>query len=485
MDDLLTDSIDRITDQLRADPYRPDLLVERIILCVAGGDAPATRGDLHFLRRMGCARTLVPTLEKIATGTGRIIVDDGAYLIFERKDGFLAVESFLPLFRSMRSEAHHFFGTPSCRFVIDASSEPGSVTHSSHEVPGIGYIRIVPRETREKSEQLLAHELAHIHLHSGNRFLDEGVAVMFQSRLARQGSVVVGPGIDVATSALPEAEDTLPLRAMLAYDARHDVYFDQLAPALPSKQLIYSAACATARHLFETIHRDGVETLFTMLRTTSDTAAHPAVVADYIDEDIESLDEQLFGRSHTAETAASSYFDNPSIPAATIVWATLSPGELEDLIDQLRAPPAFNRPRIASRALLCRALTRRLLEDESQTPAADLAEARSLVCDLGLTPHLPSRDHLLLKGWLAIAEIHVASNAASQMVNWEKALSLFTTAQAKYPNDPEILCATAALHLRGPEAYGADHALARRYLNKAAQIEGWKELAQEVARGLR
>ena len=61
----------------------------------------------------------------------------------------------------------------------------------------------------------------------------------------------------------------------------------------------------------------------------------------------------------------------------------------------------------------------------------------------------------------------------------------FDRALEKFPDDPEVLSATAALHLRGPEDYGANRALARQCLEKLSAIEGWLMVSKALARELR
>jgi hypothetical protein len=131
---------------------------------------------------------------------------------------------------------------------------------------------------------------------------------------------------------------------------------------------------------------------------------------------------------------------------------------------------------------LVRLLVRRVLDKYARTPTADLAEARSLVYELNVDVACPERERLLLEGWVSIVQTCIAPSVAVRIVSWERAAEVLRKALGCFPEDGEVLCAAATLHLRGPEEYGADRTLARTCLERARQLQGWSDLADRLER---
>jgi hypothetical protein len=123
-----------------------------------------------------------------------------------------------------------------------------------------------------------------------------------------------------------------------------------------------------------------------------------------------------------------------------------------------------------------------VLQTHAEACAADFAEARSLVHDLSVDSATSEKERALLDGWLAIAQTHAATSMAPRIVSWEKALDTFRHALARFPEDPEVLCASAVLHLRGPEQYGANRVLARTCLENLKRVPSWASLATAIER---
>src|SRR5690606_5880924 len=113
------------------------------------------------------------------------------------------------------------------------------------------------------------------------------------------------------------------------------------------------------------------------------------------------------------------------------------------------------------KAALARAIVRRALDRRAETLIPDIAELQSLVHELRADGGLAERELTLLEGWLAVTEAIAAPNAIMRIVGWERAIASFRSALARFDGDGEVLCAAAAINLRGPVELGADRALAR------------------------
>lgn len=470
-------SVDALTQRLNADPYRVDLLVERLLIHTARHDAEAARNDLATIQRLGVARTLGPSLARVVSGELRVTEEADHFLLFDPEVESAQLGWTLHLLRDGRSLADRFFGRLDRCLLIELSPHLSGFHHATSEVPGLAYIKLSPRASLVEHEAIITHELAHVYLSSGNRFIDEGIAVYFQAR-STQGRFFIGTGFRTVALLKRAPADVLPLRAMLAHDARTDIFFDRLTPQPRRRELVYAASHAFIAHLLDTLGLPGLKALCASLRSCPAPAAHPALIERMLSFGIEALDRALFRAPQACDAVALS-MDSATSPMS-ILWSALGPQELDTLIGRCRAALAFDSSSGAPKATLARALIRRVLEQRAEECAADFAESRSLVYDLSIDFNFPDRDRMLLEGWLAIAQTHAATSIPMRIVSWEKALDTFRRALMRYPDDPEVLCASAILHLRGPEEHGASRTLARSCLENVRRFEGWSALADSI-----
>jgi hypothetical protein len=476
----MSTSVETLTRRLTVDPYRLDLLIERLLTCVARDDMESAHRDLAAIQRLGVARTFGPSLARLVAGELRVAAEPDHFLIFDPEVDAAQLGWTVHLLRDARSAADRFFGRLDRCLLIELSPQLSGFHHACSEVPGIAYIKLSPRASLTEHEAIIAHELAHVYLASGNRFVDEGIAVFFQAR-SHQGRFFIGAEFETV-QVLKEAQgEVLPLRAMLAHDARADMYFDRLSPHPRRRQLVYAAAHAFVSYLLSTMGMPGLKALCASLRSSPACAAHPALIAKMLDIGIETLDQELFRpRDLEQSTLASRALPEANLSPASIMWSAMAPHELDVLVQRTREVLAQEASSIAAKAILARALVRRVLEQTAELCAADFAESRSLIYDLSIDFNFPDRDRMLLEGWLAIAQTHAATSVPMRIVSWEKALDTFRRGLARFPDDPEILCASAILHLRGPEEHGANRALALSCLSAVRRFEGWAALADSI-----
>lgn len=476
--------IEALSNALRADPYRPDLLVERLLLRCASGEHEAAREDLHVLERLGTARRLLPALGALLTGALRVRSSAGLYLLYASQLDIAHVELTEQCVQEALCDAWRFFAVPGPKLVVELTERLPGLHHAASDVAGIGYIKLSPLRSLGEYEAIVAHELAHLHLRSGNRFLDEGIAVFFQARHDR-AAIFVGSRIDGEALLRAHGHAIPPLRAMLAYDARGDLFFEGLVPDAALRPGVYVAAHALVAHALECFGAGGLRRLCEALRASA-PAAHPALVARELGESIETLDRRLLrAPSIPGPADAPSAEEVEALTPASLFCSTYSADEAARQIAGLRsAVTAMPDAAYDPRGLLVRALARRVFVGTSGMPLADLAELRSLVHDLTSTPGLPERERVCLEVWQSLAEVHAAPSMAARISSWSRALEVCHSALAHHADDPEILCAVAALHAQGPVAYGANRACARACMEKARHAPGWSRWVESFERCL-
>ena len=472
--------VENLTHRLDVDPYRADLLIERLLIRATHRDLQGAKADLTALQQLGAIHLFTTTLARLVSGELRVMEDAKVFLVFDPNVEAAWVGWTAQFLRDARAAGDRFFGSLDRVLLVELSTHRSAYQCALNEIPGVAYIKLAPRASLVEHEAIISHELAHVYLASGNRFLDEGIAAYFQAQTHR-GRILVESEL-VSASALDETRgEVLPLRALLGYEARMDHSFERLVLYSKDKYLVYAAGYVLTAHLLNRLGIAGLKALCATLRTCPSPAAHPALVEKVLSTGVEALDRALF-RKHALSKASFIGLVGGTAPAAKILWSELAPNELLALLKVLRETLARDSSSIGAKAVLARALIRRTLDMRAGRCAAEFAEARSLVHDLSVDFHFPEKERLLLEGWLAIAQTHAAISTPVRIISWEKALGTFRRALSRFGDDPEVLCASAILHLRGPEEHGANRALARSCLDTVRKIEGWAALADAIER---
>jgi hypothetical protein len=472
--------VEHLSHRLRVDPYRADLLVERLLIRATNRDLDGAKSDLVALQQLGAIHLFTPTLARVASGELRVMEDAKVFLVFDPNVEAAWVGWTAQFLRDARAAADRFFGSLERVLLVELSAHRSAFQCALNEIPGVAYFKLAPRASLVEHEAIISHELAHVYLASGNRFLDEGIASFFQAQ-AHRGRILVESELVSASSIDETQEELLPLRALLGYEARMDASFERLVLYSKDKYLVYAAGYVLTAHLLNRLGMAGLKALCATLRTCPSPAAHPALVERVLSIGVEALDRTLYRKSSPPKASYIGLVGGTA-PSAKILWTDFAPNELVALLTVLRDTLARDACSVGAKAVLARALIRRMLDMRAGRCAAEFAEARSLVHDLSVDFHFPEKDRLLLEGWLAIAQTHAAISTPVRIVSWEKALGIFRRALSRYGEDPEVLCASAILHLRGPVEHGANRALARTCLESVRKIEGWSALADAIER---
>lgn len=477
--------VQQLTAQLQADPYRMDVLIERLLLQAAHGEHAAAAADLAVLERLKLSAVLLRALRAALSGRLEVRPGADAYLLLSPGADAASRELAQRCLGEVLEDARRFFGPRPTRLIVEISAELAGLYHAAAPVPGIAHVKLSPLRSLAEYEAVIAHELAHVHFTSGNRFLDEAAAVFFQSR-RDGGRIFIGAWLPESAAA-PLRQPPAPLRALLAYDGRVDPYFERLLPPPLQRQLVYVAGCRLIEHLLECAGVVGLRRLGERVAASAAAAAHPACVAELLGEPVEVIERRLYPEVGVGPVAAAAgpadAAAGPDAVQPNVLWSQLTPRRLAAHIERLRASLAAHCAAPGGlQAALVRGLARRVLTGTAAAPLADLAEMRSLMHDLDAARELPRPEQLLLRSWLAIAETHAAPSLAERILSWRRALATIGAALVELPDEAELLCAAVVLHQRGPIEYGADRALARRCLERARRDGAWRAAAEAIER---
>jgi hypothetical protein len=465
------DTLQALDHALRADPYRPRLLLERGLTRWSLGRPDWAEQDLKVLFAFNPKAGWIARILQLANRGASAHCELGVFLLgwpHER------IAPTLDAIGSTRERlAQLGMSVPDTVMVLVWSAD---VAHNtvSFEIPHAALIEFGAESVKRHSLRAsLAHEIAHVYLRSGRRFLDEGWAFYVQHQI-EPGHPYPAPLDDMIAWSRSHEPDR-DLRALLCMPDGAGPFFDPFAKTDVELKSWYCRGVELVHALVATHGMDDFR------RFMHELAGRPAIeatniFADCVGESIDSVQARLRGAN--APPAGD------RVAILTDAWRGLR-------IGRSRRNPAFVRDRIAAVRVLCRADAN---DHEARRALAQLLISNVLLSRAGgLHPDVLSIHEAAALG----AELRQAGRCASAelifglQVQCEMILTTNPIERAKWSfvakrhferafaadaDDPEILLALARYELNTP-LFGGDHQRGMEFL---ARVEGFADYAEEV-----
>lgn len=466
-----TDTLQALDDALRADPYRPCLLLERGLMRWSLGRSDWAEQDLKVLLAFHPKAGRTARILRLVNRGVSARRELGVFLLDWPHE---QVALTLDAIGSTRERLAQFgMNAPDTAMVLVWSAD---VAHNtvSFEIPHAALIEVgaefVKRHTLRAS---LAHEIAHIYLRSGRRFLDEGWAFYVQHQVEPGHPYPEPLGDMIAWSRSHEPDRDL--RALLCMPGGAGPLFDPFAKTEVELKSWYCRGVELVHALLATHGVNHFRRFMHELAGETESEA-TNIFADCIGESIDSVQARLHGAS------APPTGDRVTILADA--WRGLRTG-------RSRRNPAFVRDRIAAVRVLChadandhearRALAQLLISSVVLSWAGgvrpdvlSIHEAAALGAELRRAGRCASAE--LIFGLRAQCEMILTPNPIDRAKCSVVAKRHLERAFAADAGDPEILLAIARQELNTP-LFGGDRQRGMQFL---ARVEGCADYAEEV-----
>lgn len=451
------------------DPYDLAAIIEALLAMSALGEQAASQVEWTILKRLKFRHPSTAALERIARcelvpvryGTGWYLLDPAP--------PSPSTYNLLPVRceRTIR-EVFTLAGQSPQLLLVHLRDDHPRLDFSSPMADGAAYVRIARRDDISALTRILRHEATHLVLHSGCRFLDEGIAAFVE----RMFEGVEPPEILADLQQKLEGAQLPPLRECLAryQDAlvlddvggRYDGLVYQQAAALAGRIVVALGWFETAR-LFVTLAGQDLARQIDIL------------------ECVCGLSPDALGNGIVKEAAP------PGI----------APGDLRVRFDEARA--SSDRERIAQlavevddRGAACDAVLRveilsaltlssiqcRVLPDD-----VHIEKLSAAIAALPLDQSLGTL-RLRAQSDVEVARLMIATDPFARSIRAAKARQHLNAALAQTPGDPEASLRLAIIELFTPVEYGGDHNAAERLLSEAAMDPRLRSDVQAYRRNL-
>jgi hypothetical protein len=438
-------------------------LADRALLALRAcgrGDRIKVLQALEAMRELGTGARFEKALRACVDEGAGVQSDGHAFIVHDKESAARAAAAWSAL-DALRPAASAYFGGLGPPLLIDMRRSYEGISHCIHEIAGLGHIVVSGRCAEEEIPAVLAHELAHCHFRCHNRFLDEGVAVHFETAHVRERNFPAPPtemDLMLARSCglLPLAqllrwrlEDVLPLGVAESGDAFRLVYaqawklIDCLMSRLGRERTL--AACeavGTARH--EDIDAAFARSTGWSLDQASTMAFGPLATSD---------------AKHCAEQ-----------PAAVDASETAEEARLRESL--LHAPGDRQLSRELARLVLRRLIRKPPAVREFAHVRELLREVHGLIAPEFSAGARPSAQAFLLRAWRHTASLMLDDDRMRAHESLKHAMQDYQSALEAAPDDPEILAAAGTFFTRLPESWGGRPEFGRRCLQRADALCG-------------
>lgn len=437
---------------------------------LAAASLPERRAEaaraLSDLSRSGAGQRLLRSLSACLDGSASIERTSQAYILYDshEPDRRSAAESALA---ALNDRAAAYFGLPSPPLLVDVRRAYDGISHCIHEIDGRGHIVVSGQCEQEEILAVVAHELAHCHFRCGNRFLDEGLAVHFETaHVSHHNFPAAVSGMDALLAA---GSELAPLQALLRWRSE-----DVLPTFSPSRHGASLTVYAQAWKLIDSwLSRLGRERTLEACRTIG-AQSDEGLEATFLrstGRSIEDTHMSLFGRPPSVNTG--------SVPSIHLVGhATSGVDETTEsttdcdhdeskLREQIKHSPGDRRLSLH----LAKTILRRLLTYPEGACIHPQVNALLDEVDALIAPEFrasaPGAHALLLRAWRNTVCMMSQPDRLKCYRALGRAIADYEAALAILPNDPEILTAAGTFFLSLPQSAGGRPDFARRCLELA------------------
>lgn len=411
------------------------------------GSAQAEQA-LRGLALLGEAQRLQRSLQDCIAGRATVVTGARAFLVSDRgPDARLAAaESVID---PLCDAASTWFGTRTPALLVDVRFNSADTSHCVHAVPGLGHIVLAGSCSLAEMPAALAHELAHCHFRCGNQFLDEGLAVHFET--SHVPAHTFPAATDAMHTLLSDRARLTPLHALLRWQARPVA--GGVASPIPVQQ-VYAQAWALVNHWWHTL--GPARTLSACLAIASaPERLRDTVFRQATGQSIDDTHTAVFGAMPAPPSAEEPPADtDPDARAVRLQrqdQARTILGELLAIGPALRADPRL---------------------------PARLAEVDALLAP-DATARAASADALLLHAWRQTVGMLLPLGQAAAHEQLQAAIGAYDAALAAAPDDVQVLHAAGTFFLALPASVGGRPTFARHCLARAVAPAGQR--ADQIA----
>jgi hypothetical protein len=465
------DTLQALDDALRADPYRPGLLLERGLTRWSLGRPDWAEQDFNVLLAFNPKAGWIARILLLANHGASALRESGAFLLGWPDE---QIAPTLDVIGSTQERlAQLGMSVPDTVMVLMWSAD---VAHNtvSFEIPHAALIEFGAHSLKRHSLRAsLAHEIAHVYLRSGRRFLDEGWAFYVQHQI-EPGNPYPAPLNDMIAWSRNHEPDR-DLRALLCMPDGAGPFFDPFAKTDVELKSWYCRGVELVHALVAT-HGMNDFRRFMLVLAGQPASEATNVFAECIGESIDSFQTRLRG-AHAPQRV-------DRVAILTDAWRGLRMGRSRrtwafvcDHIAAVRALCSADANDHEARQALAQLLIANVLLSRAAGIRPDVLsihEAAALGAELRRAGRCTSAE--LIFGLQAQCEMILRTNPI-ECAKWSVvAKRHLERAFAADADDPEILLAMARHELNTPR-FGGDR---QRGMELLARVEGFTDYAEEV-----
>jgi len=447
-----SERLDYCNLRLSDDPYDLGALVERVLASACIGQLETSAKDFKDIKRLNLSGMAIPLLREICAGRIGLVRHGTVYIIAPE-----GMPDLVKLGWQRCAEIASFYdcAIPPC--LIHFTQDLTACDLVVRDLPGIALVTLRVDDLTDLPRRL-DHEIAHILLMSGNRFLDEGLAVLAETCSGRQKHVAYGTPLPI------------PLRELLVRGEHCSPVFDDIIQSSHRDHALYDQAGTFIAHLRDHLGLGGLKTLIEDVARVAPVMI-PHLLEARLGVSLDAVERRLFGAAAGTPNQVISLDE-----LAQIYRRARVTGEIEPVTAVITALEP-HRSNAQAAELLARCLAWRVGRTIATGRDVDFKAEEGLIAKIaGSLPSTTANRALAetLSGTLQVAALVRARDPFGKAIHMRQARQHLEAAVSLSEAEHEASLALSSIFVLAPKGFGQDFRRARELLETVARSPDYR-----------
>lgn len=469
----LLSKLEAVESQLANDPYQIDLLFEKVLLSIAQGAVTQAQHAFDIFSRFPGVDTHTSLLASIFDGTKELRVSERFWFVFPRNSDKV-VQDFVMDLAGQHFQALVLLKGEAPDGIVLFEMTPYPISLMDYSLSGVNLIKLSGTvDTPQSYSAAIAHELSHVFWPCKNRVLSEGIALVYESKLAPEGAYV--RSYEDALAYIYQYEGLVPsLPTLLSNSFKDDVLFKRNTSSSQEQMLIYNLAYVLMHHFVSHAQGGQVNALIDKINQVDDSQAY-AVFNEFLSEDVEPFFTSLV--SHRDEQQVPANFEEIEMSIVQDRKAN-EQVSFDKYYYRVERAGMANKGRDESQLMRIRLLLVKLYQQLAKQEDVDLV-ALSLAEQL--TDALPVQgfqyEVAYLKARTGLIRLQLSKDVLEKGRLLSEVDALFAQSMANHSLSAEAYIDYAKFELSTPAAFGRDLGKVETLLS---QMKGFGQYRDEI-----
>ncbi|PKH85430.1 hypothetical protein [Colwellia sp. Bg11-28] len=264
--------LETVNELLSQDPYQINLLYIKVLLNLTLGNKGEVTQLLKILGRIPGINEQISPLILLAEET-KILVSSGEFWFIFPLESDDESQKFIIDFSLEHYDRLLTITGRIPQGTIIFEMTPYPISFLDYSIEGLNIIELSGlMDDSDRYSSTIAHELSHVFWPCKNRVISEGIALVYENKLATAGAFI--PSVTKAIEYVKRYTGTFPsLTTLLTNSFKDDVFFERRTSSTDEQILIYNLAFLLIKFFSESASNSSIDVLIAAINKSEDKSA--------------------------------------------------------------------------------------------------------------------------------------------------------------------------------------------------------------------